>query len=386
METISHWRQSFGALLTDLSKAFDCLDHELLIAKLRAYGFSLPALRLINDYLSNRKQRTRIGNSFSDWCEIILGVPQGSILGPLLFNIFLADLFLALKDVDIANFADDNTPYTSANNIVELIDSLEKASSNLFKWFKDNLFKGNPDKCHLLVSTNEKIKINIGDFSIGNSDCEKLSGVKIDNKLTFDYHVSDMCIKANRKIKALARIAPFINLNKRRILMNSFFRSQFNYCPLIWMCHNRTNNRKINRLHERCLRIMYNDKQSSFIELLKKDNSVSIHQRKLQVLAIEMFKVSNGLSPVLMNDIFKRRGEQTYNLRKHSQFYRPKVNSVYNGTESVSFLGATIWDLVPNELKDIGNLAAFKKAIKKWSPEKCPCRLCKVYINNVGFI
>ena len=179
-----------------------------------------------------------------------------------------------MKDVNIANFADDNTPYTSANNIDELTDSLEKASSNLFKWFKDNLLKGNPDKCHLLVSTNEKIKINTGDFSIENSNCEKLLGVKIDNKLTFDYHVSDMCKKANRKINTLARIAPFININKRRILMNSFFRSQFNYCPLIWMCHNRTNNRKINRLHERCLRIIYNDKQSSFIELLEKDNCV----------------------------------------------------------------------------------------------------------------
>ena len=98
----------FGALLTDLSKAFGCLDHELLIAKLNAYGFSLPALRLINDYLSNRRQRTRIGNSFSDWFEVILGVPQGSILGPLLFNTFLTDLYLVLKDVDIANFADDN--------------------------------------------------------------------------------------------------------------------------------------------------------------------------------------------------------------------------------------------------------------------------------------
>ena len=108
-------------MLTDLFKVFDCLDHELLIAKLNAYGFSLPALRLINDYLSNRKQRTRIGNSFSDWCEIILGVPQGSILGPLLFNIFLADLFLVLKDVDIANFADDNTPFTSASNIDDLL-------------------------------------------------------------------------------------------------------------------------------------------------------------------------------------------------------------------------------------------------------------------------
>ena len=93
--------------------------------------------------------------------------------------IFLADLFLVLKDVDIASFADDNTPFISANNNNDLIDSLEKASSSLFKWFKDNLFKGNSDKCHLLASTNEKTKINIGEFSIENSDCEKLLGVKL---------------------------------------------------------------------------------------------------------------------------------------------------------------------------------------------------------------
>ena len=129
-----------------------------------------------------------------------------------------------MKDVDIANFADDNTPFTSANNIDDLIDSQEKASSSLFKWFKDNIFKGNPDKCHLLVSTNEKTNTNIGEFSTENSGFEKLLGVKIDNKLMSDCHVSDMCKKANRKINALARIAPFMNINKRRILMNSFFR------------------------------------------------------------------------------------------------------------------------------------------------------------------
>ena len=113
-------------------------------------------------------------------------------------------------------------------------------------------------------------------------------------------------------------------------------------------CHSRTNNRKINRLHERCLRIIYNDKQSSFIKLLEKDNSVSVHQKTLQMLPTEMSKVSNGLLPVPMNDIFKIRGEQTYNLRKLSQFYRPKVNSVYNGLQSASFLRPIIWDFVPN--------------------------------------
>ena len=142
----------FGTLLTDLFKAFDCLDHELLIAKLHVYGFTLPALRLINDYLSNRRQHTRTGNSFSDFFEFILGVPQGLILEPRLFNIFPADLFLVLKDVDIANFAYDSTLFTSANNIGDLIYSLEKASISFFKWFKDNLFKDNPHNSHMLVS------------------------------------------------------------------------------------------------------------------------------------------------------------------------------------------------------------------------------------------
>ena len=106
--------QAFGALLTDVSKASDCLNHELLIAKLNADGFSIPVLRLINDYLSHIKQRTKVNNSYSEWLAVIFGVPKGSILGPLLFNIFLANLFLIHSDIDITNLTDDNTPYLSA--------------------------------------------------------------------------------------------------------------------------------------------------------------------------------------------------------------------------------------------------------------------------------
>ena len=102
---------NFGAFLNDLPKAFDCLLHDLLLAKINSYGFSLPALRMVQSYLSNRKQRTKINSEFSPWEEILFGVPQGSILGPLLFNIFLCDLFFIMNDVEFASYADDNTPF-----------------------------------------------------------------------------------------------------------------------------------------------------------------------------------------------------------------------------------------------------------------------------------
>ena len=106
-----------GTILMDLSKAYDCLPHELLVAKLEAYGVGKAALNLISNYLSHRRQRTKIGSSYSDWYEIVRGVPQGFILGPLLFNIFINDLFLFIEKTKICNFADDNTIYSCNNNL-----------------------------------------------------------------------------------------------------------------------------------------------------------------------------------------------------------------------------------------------------------------------------
>ena len=152
------------------------------------------------------------------------------------------------------------------------------------------------------------------------------------------------------------------------------------------MCHSRNNNRKINMLHERCLRIIYNDRQSSFDELLNKDSSVSVHIRNIQRLAIEMFKFYNGLSPPLMNNIFKLKEENPYNQRHLSEFFSTLINSVYHGTESISFLGPKIWDILPEKLKNIETLDAFKKEVKTWKPDNCPCRICKVFIEGVGFL
>ena len=147
----------FGALLTDLSKAFDCLSHELLVAKLSAYGMEDSAVRFISDYLTNRKQRTKIGNNYSSWRDVLFGVPQGSILGPLLFNIYLCDLFLLVCNIDVASYADDTTPYVTGDNLESALKQLEQTAKLLFQWFSDNYIKGNEDKRHVFISTKEKV-------------------------------------------------------------------------------------------------------------------------------------------------------------------------------------------------------------------------------------
>ena len=146
-----------GAILTDLSKAFDCLKHHLLIAKLDAYGFNQDALKFIRSYLKNRKQRTKVGSAYSKWQEIKHGVPQGSILGPLLFNIFLNDIFYFIKDICIANYADDNTPYATNKDITNLLKTLERETNILLDWFTINEMKPNADKCHLLAANQKEM-------------------------------------------------------------------------------------------------------------------------------------------------------------------------------------------------------------------------------------
>ena len=167
--------------------------------------------------------------------------------------------------------------------------------------------KANPDRCHFICSTDDKVNITVENQKICNSPCEKLLGVRFDSKLTFDAHINEICKKAGLKLDALARITPYMDSNKKRLLLNEFFMSQFNYCQLVWMCHNCTKNSKIVRLHERCLRSIYNDKKSSFEQLLEIDSSVSVHDRNLRAVSTKMYKIHHGISPTIMNGIFTLR-------------------------------------------------------------------------------
>ena len=128
--------ETFGALLTDLSKVFDCMTHDLLIAKLHALNFDMNAHNLIFDYLTGRKQRVKINSSFSSYLDIFQGVPQEPILGPSLFNLFLCDLFLFVEEVDIMSYVDDNTPYVCSENVDVTLEKLEEVGKYFLNGFQ----------------------------------------------------------------------------------------------------------------------------------------------------------------------------------------------------------------------------------------------------------
>jgi exonuclease III len=374
-----------GAILTDLSKAFDCISHDLLIAKLEAYGFDKSALVLIYDYLTGRMQRTKVNGSYSSWREILSGVPQGSILGPLLFNIFINDIFFFLDKTKIANFADDNTPYCVEKDIMTLLKSLRSDTYTVLNWFRFNEMKPNQGKCHLMVADvahknyEGKSFIFLEDAFLESEEIVKLVGVQIENNLTFEEHIRMILKEAHNKLYALMRISKYLTADKLKILVTAYIESQFNYCPLVWMFHSREANNKINRLHERALRLIYKDKSLTFEQLLEKDKSFTIHERNLQKLATEMYKVKHNLCPKPFLDLFEKKE------RGKGEFVIPRINTVNRGEETVRYRGPKTWELVPEDIREAKSLAIFKNKITKWKPLGCTCRLCKVYVKDLGF-
>ena len=330
----------------DLSKAFDCIPHDLLIAKLHAYGLDENALVLIYSYMKRRKQSVRINNTYSSFQTILSGVPHGSVLSPILFNVYINDLFLFIKQATLHNYANDNTLAYFSKTLSDLTGVLEEEARIALTWLKQNQMICNPEKFHAPLIKKDQTNtcgedVNIQGKMIKSEETVKLLGIQLDYKLNFEQYISELCRKAASQLNVLKRLKQFIGFNDRKILAQSFVYSNFNYCPLVWSFSSAKSLQKIEKIQERALRFLYTDHLSSYGELLEKSERCTIHVSRLRVLCIEIFKTLMHLSPSFMSDIFKMKSSR-YSSRNPYNLQHHRPNQVSFGSNSLRSLGPQI--------------------------------------------
>ena len=225
-----------------LSKAYDYLSHDLLIAKLEAYGLDSSSLNLLLDYFTFRKQRTKVDSAYSKWSKIRRGIPQRSILAPILFNIFIYDKFIIIEQSDICNFADGNTLYSCGERLTEIKENLIFDTKSMLNWFGLNSMKTNPGKFQIILGdkSHQKYILKINSMKAEANDDILLLGITVDKKINFKQDIENLCPKAQYKLHAFRRITEFLTIEKTKILGNAFVDSQFNCVLLLWMLCRKT--------------------------------------------------------------------------------------------------------------------------------------------------
>ena len=339
-----------GALFMDLSKAFDCQPHPLIIAKLHAYGLSFHSCELLSSYLSDRVQRVKIKNTRSPWKYVTNGVPQGSILGPLLFNIFINDMFVFIDNCTLYNYADDNSMSVSSENIQRVLNLLQNDCKKAVQWFTSTGMQATPKKFQFMLLSS--CNIDVGNMCLHVGDT--LLGVTIDRCLTFSNHVNNLCQKAAKQLHALARISRYLDEKSRIIIYNSFVKSNFDFCPLVWNFCGKVNCGKIEKVQERAFRIIYQDYDATYSDLLQAANAPSLTVRRIRMLLYETFKSVCNVNSECHNDMFVKK-ETSYSLRKKVILIQPKRRTTTYGLRSVSYLGSKLWNDHSFDMTDVSN-------------------------------
>ena len=366
-----------GGLLVDLSKAFDVIPHNLLIAKLNAYGYANDDVQLILSYLNNRKQRVKICNARSTWSMLSKGVPQGSILGPTLFNTFINDLFLCIDNSFLHNYADDNSLVISCKSPSELKKKLEENGDKMTEWFCANGLKANPDKYQAIVfgSNSTSVEtITIKSCKITCTNSAKLLGIHIDSELSFNEQVRNVCKKASRQINVIMRLSKLLDTDVKLTMYRSFIFSNFNYCPAIWLMCSQANMKKLEKLNCRALRFVYDDYVSSYEELLLKNNHSSISVHYMHCLASEVYKCINDIAPEYLRNIFVKQNHG-YSLRDHCSLIQNRFKTVKYGYNSFGYLGAKIWNKMSINIKNSTCYEDFSLKLKDWTDCSCLMKL-----------
>ena len=364
-------KECVAVLSTDMSKAFDSLHHALMIKKLEAYGFSDMSLQLMRSYFTERQNCVKINGVTSTWREQLRGRPQGSSLGPLLWNIFQNDLPLNVHTSNLFMYADDHQVYQSGSDITTIISELKNEAENVSRWYRANLLHANPKKYQVLVMTPRNVDKEAKDECTLAIDNQKLKptanlrilGVNIDDKLSFTEHISDICKKVSKKIGVLARLRNLISSKTKLQLYLSAILPHLTYCQTVWHFCKQSERRKLERLQERTLRVIYNCRTDTYEDLLRRAKLPSLYNRRLQEIVTLMYKVRNGLAPDYICELFSFKNK-VYSLR-NADFDVPRYSTVRYGKHSIRYLGPYLWSRLSPSDRQQPSLDNFRRNIRK---------------------
>ena len=362
-----------AVLFIDLKKAFDTIDHNILLQKLTCYGFNKETINLFRNYLSDRTQITVINNTRSDTRKVTCGVPQGSILGPLLFLIYINDLPNSELVSDGHLFADDTNLTFADSNPDKLISVLNDDLKTLQNWLNLNKLSLNAikTKCMFMASRQklstipEEPNIAISGNKIERVRSYKCLGLKLDESLTWEHHVSTIISKVSKVIGVLRRLKPLLPQSTLTMIYNSLAQPYFDYCSIVWDSLGKGLGQKLQRLQNRAARIItesdYNIRSSDILTSL---NWTNLETRRTQQFKTFMYKTVNNMVPSYLSGKFTSTSmihEHSLRGSNHKLFVpRPLTESL---KKSFSYRGATLWNDIPVELTSVQSLAEFKSKI-----------------------
>lgn len=356
-----------AVLFLDLKKAFDTVNHTILLKKLKHYGIDNTTLKWFESYLSDRKQVTTIENSTSHHCHIKCGVPQGSILGPLLFLIYINDLPNCKLEAKPRLYADDSNLTYSAKNIKEVQTMINEDLKEVHTWLKANKLTLNISKTkYMLMATRQKLSsipseptIMVNSEKILRVDKYKCLGVTLDETLSWDKHIEEIFKKVSKGLGALKRIRPYVPQSTLVTVYNTLILPYFDYCSTVWGCIGKCLGDRLQKLQNRAARIItrstYEDRST---DILQKLGWNTLEQRREKQLATTVYKVINNHTPLYLQTCFTKTSTiHRHNLRNSGlSIPQPKTEAM---KKSFCYRGAVLWNNIPKSIRNANSIAKF---------------------------
>lgn len=377
VEFIQHTVQSYDnksntlSVLLDLSKAFDTIDHNILLYKLKYYGVRGTALKWFQSYLFNRRQFVCFNGTKSDVKEITFGVPQGSVLGPILFLVYMNDLPNCLSYTKAILFADDTTLYASSDDIIHLYANVNHDLQSLVDWFRANKLSLNPSKTNYMLFSPHKTdhsehSIKIGSDIIEQKNYCKFLGLVIDDKLTWSEHIAHTMSKLSRSLYALNRTKHIISRSHRKTLYDSLVHSYISYGIVLWGSTYSSNLQKIRICQKKALRCIYGSVYNAHTDPLFRDSKIlkfdDLYQLEVGKL---IYDALHEFLPKPLIHVFKP------NTTVHAHHTRQKDNPHIHvrrtvvAKNSLVHRAPQIWSKIPMNIREKTTRNIFKRTLKK---------------------